>query len=121
MDNLISRNEQLITVVLPLLENSFNDVQIIFWILGVVSIEEENSSEFSIDEIIDILKYLVKLNTEEITAEELVNADALLLSYAAYLVYQLPDFDETSSYSLVKMAINDETIDASLTQMEGDK
>jgi hypothetical protein len=109
MDNLISRNEQLITVVLPLLENNFNDVQSIFWILALVSIEEDNSSEFSIDEIIDILKYSVKLNSEDITAEELVNADALLLSYAAYIVYQLPDFDETSGYSLVKGATNDET------------
>ena len=109
MNNILSRNEQLINVVLPLLENNFTDVQIIFWILGVVSIEEENCSEFSIDEIIDILKYSVKLNSEDITAEELVNADALLLSYAAYLVCQLPDFEETIGYNLVKGANKDET------------
>jgi hypothetical protein len=109
MNNVLSRNEQLITVVLPLIENNFNDVQIIFWILGIVSIEEENSSEFSMDEIIDILKYSVKLYFEKMTAEELIKGDALLLAYAAYLVYQLPDFDETSGYSLVKGSINDET------------
>lgn len=109
MDNKLSRDTELVRVIVPILEKRFSEIEIAFWIYRIIAIEDMTSSKFSVDEIIDILKYSVKLYFEKMTAEELINGDALLLAYAAYLVYQLPDFDETSGYSLVKGSINDET------------
>jgi hypothetical protein len=109
MDNKLSRDTELVRVIVPILEKRFSEIEIAFWIYRIIAIEDMTSSKFSVDEIIDILKYSVKLYFEEMTVKELSNCDALLLSYAAYVVYQLPDFDETSDYRLVKETTNDET------------